>query len=166
MLRSLAHTSKTPIHPDIFDVGLNPYEGAIFTAISSLGGHTDIGCLAGGSELADICNMSLTKAKEAIAGLIQKGVILVSERMSSLEAKETIVSNSSGGYKSKLSKFKCVWCLSDSFQLDAHHYPVRRCEGGIEVVHICKDCHALFHTLTDSPRFQITDKFRYMGGGS
>lgn len=43
----------------------------------------------------------------------------------------------------------CKFCGIGNVNLHAHHYPVRRADGGTETINICPNCHTRFHMLTD-----------------
>jgi len=50
---------------------------------------------------------------------------------------------------SKGFKDGCNFCGYNEFALDSHHYPIRKSEGGTEVIDLCPNCHRAFHCLTD-----------------
>lgn len=53
----------------------------------------------------------------------------------------------------------CSWCNVEVLTFDKHHYPIRRRDNGKEVINICKNCHQLFHDITDNHRvIKVIDK--------
>ena len=56
------------------------------------------------------------------------------------DLKDTILSEKENADK------VCEWCGCKTTVLHAHHYPVPKRLGGTEVVHICSNCHAEFHS--------------------
>jgi hypothetical protein len=59
---------------------------------------------------------------------------------------------------SGISIYICAWCISQTLNLVRHHYPIRKKDGGDEIVKICANCHEEFHYLCDHV------KFRFIGG--
>lgn len=56
----------------------------------------------------------------------------------------------------------CQWCGVSVLSLDKHHYPIRNKDGGKEVVCICRNCHGLFHDLTDNYKVIKVNKTQYL----
>ena len=54
--------------------------------------------------------------------------------------------------KEFLYGYYCNWCLSENLSLDAHHFPIRKKDKGTITVDICKNCHQLFHDITDNKK--------------
>jgi hypothetical protein len=53
--------------------------------------------------------------------------------------------------------YECSWCLSQSYVIHAHHHPIRKCNGGIQTIKICANCHFEFHYLSERKVYKIPD---------
>ena len=42
---------------------------------------------------------------------------------------------------------QCEWCNAFTYQLEEHHYPISRKNGGTDVVNICGKCHSDYHHI-------------------
>lgn len=74
--------------------------------------------------------------------LNELGLIVVPEKLSSEDARAFAVENSHKG-------LKCDWCGMESYVLHEHHYPIPKCRGGKDTVHICPNCHSTYHAVCE-----------------
>lgn len=42
---------------------------------------------------------------------------------------------------------KCSLCNISTFVLHAHHYPIKKSDGGKKVIYICPNCHSEYHYM-------------------
>lgn len=56
------------------------------------------------------------------------------------DLKEAVMENKDAGRT-------CAWCGKKTTVIHKHHYPVPKANGGTQIVEICSDCHAEFHSL-------------------
>ena len=56
------------------------------------------------------------------------------------DLKEMILQNKDKGRS-------CEWCGKKTTVIHRHHYPIPKKNGGTDIVEICSDCHAEFHSL-------------------
>lgn len=72
--------------------------------------------------------------------LNELGLIAIPTKLAPEEAKKFAIKNSHSG-------LICDWCGMNSYVLHEHHYPIPRCRGGQDTVHICPNCHYTYHTI-------------------
>lgn len=56
----------------------------------------------------------------------------------------------------------CKWCRSITVILHYHHYPIKKSEGGTEIIGVCPSCHYEHHHLTDNSFYEPSDKLIQM----
>lgn len=83
--------------------------------------------------------LGISQIKNHLSAL---GLVSIPEKLATEEAKEFAINNSHKG-------FVCEWCGQQSYMLHEHHYPIPRCNGGTDTVHICPNCHSAYHDVCD-----------------
>ncbi len=57
------------------------------------------------------------------------------------------------------SIYICQWCKSQTYRLNAHHFPIAKKDGGKETVDICANCHSEFHWLVDHYHYKVKEEY-------
>lgn len=93
--------------------------------------------------------------------LILKKEGYISYGIPDIEAKNIISNyyNKSNCQEVDIFGLQCEWCKSQVATIQEHHYPIRKKDGGENIVKICPNCHYGFHALSDRNEFiRIKDK--------
>ncbi len=80
----------------------------------------------------------------ALRDLISKGYLVQGNSYSNKQAFDFL--------NKKGSSRGCLFCGAGHITLDAHHYPVRKKDGGTDTILLCPNCHRHFHELVDFKR--------------
>ena len=105
-------------------------------------------------EMADMTGVKTSTIRNYLILLSDAGCIrqlTQQERVQRLiDKREWSDGNGNGAYQ-------CVWCHCFTTTIHHHHHPIPKCQGGTEIVEICANCHAEFHT--DHHTYFITVPF-------
>ena len=107
--------------------------------------------------IADELSTTDRVAKESVKTLEDCGVIARSAQLSPAKIREILTGKTPSlslcSYQSS-----CEWCKTNTPILHKHHYPIKKSNGGTETVSICPNCHAEFHWMLDTPKYQFTQR--------
>lgn len=91
------------------------------------------------NEFSKFMQLSPNRLSEIKSKLTKLGYI-EEKKLTAEQIKEIVL-------KEKNTGFECEWCKTKTKAIQEHHYPIRRCDGGKDVVLICPNCHYEFHKL-------------------
>lgn len=123
-----------------YDKDLKPNEKLLYAEITALA--NDFGfCYTSTKEFALLFNVSTAIISSWINSLekynfITKGIENILQIIKTKNHKNLGIGDR-----------ECEWCKINTYVLHEHHYPIKKKDGGTEIVKICPNCHHEFHYL-------------------
>jgi hypothetical protein len=109
------------------------------------------------TELLPILHLNKQSAIRRIKKIADKTAAFYMSNFNDQEAKKILCSINRGVASDNGIK-TCEWCKIKTFLLEKHHFPIRKKDGGDDIINICPNCHRSFHYLTDYKNFIIKVK--------
>jgi len=106
------------------------------------------------NNLGRMLSVSSKTSRNTVQSLIKKGDF-VEIKMTDVEAATFLTNN----IASSDAMEPCEWCKTETLAIEQHHYPIRKRDGGNDLVSICASCHRTFHLLTDFGVYRPSQKF-------
>lgn len=94
--------------------------------------------------------------RDSVVRELKKNGHMTKDEVEPIMIKDILSAKSMGGFG--VGDKECEWCSVKTVTLHQHHFPIKRCNGGVDTVNICPNCHQEYHSIESKFAVKFSDE--------